>query len=377
MLPEFRVASLRRGGCAAFGHSHTSICSTGADELSQGASPFLRKGPEISVCMPVSRDTEFFRKALTSVLEQTREDFELIVSDDSGGKLARYVASVNDKRIIYTFNASPLGFAANHCLVLSRARGKYVAILHDDDVWEPQYLLRASTVLEQHSDVGIVLAGAVETGPNGEPLGARRNTMRHGIQADPLSKFLHRDFMMLLPSLSVFRQEALRCNTRPWPDVIAADLTMYVDAVRAGWNVYYLDEPLVRYRIHPHQIGTNDLAHRHALVTVWNGYAFPDRRHEALRRKRVSEALVERAGAYLRLNASANVRDDLLLARRIDSRAVGLRWLVLLTLSFCPIAIPTAIALWSRLQLALGGQRQRAKKAALRSLSRSYGGQNS
>jgi glycosyltransferase involved in cell wall biosynthesis len=299
--------------------------------------------PKVSVCMPVSRDGAWFRAALRSVLNQTEKDIDIIVSDDSGGSLAAFVASCRDERIRYLANPAALGFSGNHCRALSAAHGEFVAFLHDDDLWEPNYLQLASDVLGREASLGIVLAGAIEIDADDRGLGPRPARMRAGKQADPLSLFLARDFMMLLPSLSLFRSEALKVNARPWPDVIAADLTMYVDAVRAGWGVYYLERPLVRYRTHPGQIGTNDLAHRHALVTVWTSYTFMGRRHERLRRRRVAEALVARAGAHLRIGNANNSRNDLILALRTDAAAFRPRWALLLVLTIFPsLAAPLA-----------------------------------
>jgi len=286
--------------------------------------------PKVSVCMPASRNTPWFRQALFSVMAQSFSDIEILITDDSGGDLAEVADSLGDSRIRYFSNPSRLGFAANHCRGLDLATGDYVALLHDDDAWEPDYLAQAAAVLDQNPEVGMVLCGAVEIDAHNIPLGVRPARMEPGIQTDPLRLFLLPDFMLMLPSLALFRRAALETNRRPWPDVNAADVTLFVDVACSHWKVYYLEKPLVRYRIHEHQISTDDFAHRHALVTVWSGYKFSEERFEIQRKQRLSKSLIGRAGALLRRQDYSGARRDLAEARRISpDSAYRLRWWVL------------------------------------------------
>jgi glycosyltransferase involved in cell wall biosynthesis len=297
--------------------------------------------------MPASRAHTWFRAALGSVLAQTERDFEVIVTDDSGGSLREVVDAFGDPRIRYHSNPVALGFARNHCRAIDEARGEYITFLHDDDMWEPEFLAETSAVMDRHPEVGYVLTAAMEMDENDKELCLRPMPMRNGIQEDPLSHILAPRFMMLLPSLSMFRGTALADNPRPWPDVIAADVTMYLDLVCAGWKIYHLDRALIRYRVHKSQIGNDALAHRHAVVTVWERYSFSQPEYEAKRRERLSNGLVARAGAHLRRYEVEEARQDLLRARQIMPSVVGSRWLLMRGLSSLPGAINIAQKVWA------------------------------
>lgn len=288
-----------------------------------------RGRPKVSVCMPAHRNSKWFQQALRSVLAQTMADIEIIVTDDSGGELRPVVESFADSRLSYYPNPARLGFSGNHCRAIELTTGEYVAFLHDDDQWEADYLSKAVAVLDANPDVGLVLCGAVEIDGDGRVLGERPPHMDPGIQNDPIAKFTFPGFMMMLPSVSLFRRAALESNKRPWPDVIAADGTMFIDVAIAGWRIYYFAQPLVRYRVHAQQIGTDDMAHRHALVTVWSGYRFEDGRLELLRKKVLAQSLVARAGAHLRRQNYAAASADLLDAKQIDPAVVNGRWRML------------------------------------------------
>ncbi|MEH3052924.1 MAG: glycosyltransferase family 2 protein, partial [Patulibacter minatonensis] len=94
----------------------------------------------MSVAMPAHRDSAYFRAALASVLAQTHADLEVIVGDDSGGELRAAVEAAGDPRVRYLAWKQRLGFAGNHAATLDLARGRYLAVLHDDDAWQPDYL---------------------------------------------------------------------------------------------------------------------------------------------------------------------------------------------------------------------------------------------
>lgn len=305
--------------------------------------------PSVSVCMPCSRDREWLRTAIRSVLDQSFQDFEIVLTDDTGGALRGMIESFRDARIRHLPNPNRLGMAGNHCRAIGEARGKYVAFLHDDDAWEKDFLKKTCAVLDETPEVGLVLAGANEIDANDKFLCRRPTVLEGGLQADPLPQFLARDFMMMLPSLSLFRKTALERNPRPWLNVITAEVTMYIDLLNAGWKLYYLDEPLVRYRVHKNQIGANDLAHRHGLVTIWRSYHFADERLEDLRKKRLSSALLARAAALVRRRRLRKARNDLIQACRAWPNIVRGKWAAIFWVTFFPVAIPFAEKIWGQL----------------------------
>lgn len=297
------------------------------------------KLPKVSVCMPASRNIPWFQRALRSVLTQSLRDIEIIITDDSGGELGAVVEGFADSRIRYCPNPTRLGFSGNHCRAIELTTGDYVAFLHDDDEWETDYLASTSDVLKKDPEVGLVLCGTQEVDGLDNALGLRPARMKPGLQPDPLGNFLRPDFMMMLPSAALFRREALKSNKRPWPDVVAADATMFIDLACGNWKVYYIARPLVRYRIHDHQISTGDLDMRHALVTVWSGYKFSEDHFELMRKKILAQCLIARAGAWLRRGKIHAARQDLIEARRVNAGTSRIRRLVLRTTTTAPFLL--------------------------------------
>lgn len=93
--------------------------------------------PFVSVIITTFNRPVFLREAITSVLRQNFDNFELIIIDDCspGLETPKAIESFNDKRIKYIKNQINLGGTTSLNNGLNTATGKYVAILDDDDVW--------------------------------------------------------------------------------------------------------------------------------------------------------------------------------------------------------------------------------------------------
>lgn len=117
--------------------------------------------PRVSIGLPVYNGERFVSEAIRSLLGQTYEDLELIVSDnassDRTGELCLDFAK-GDSRLRYHRNPENLGAAANYSRVFELARGEYFKWAAHDDVCCPEFVERCVAALD--ADPGIVLASA-------------------------------------------------------------------------------------------------------------------------------------------------------------------------------------------------------------------------
>src|SRR5438093_10311878 len=126
--------------------------------------------PKVSVCIPTYNRSSYLTRTVSSVLEQTVEDFELFVVDNaSDDDTSQVIAALKDKRIRYCRNESNLGMVGNWNRCVQLAQGEYVAILHDDDFWAEDYLARVVPLLDRHGNVGLVYSAAVVVDGDGKP----------------------------------------------------------------------------------------------------------------------------------------------------------------------------------------------------------------
>lgn len=83
---------------------------------------------------------KYIAEAIQSILEQTFEDFELIiVNDGSTDKTETIIKSFNDSRINYIYQEN-MGPSAAANTALRNAKGKYIALMSGDDVCYPNRL---------------------------------------------------------------------------------------------------------------------------------------------------------------------------------------------------------------------------------------------
>lgn len=94
--------------------------------------------PFFSVCIPTYNMAQFLPEAIDSVLSQTFEDFELLISDNcSKDNTEEVVREYKDKRMIYWKNDSNLEMFANLNKACQKAKGRFIKILTADNVMSP------------------------------------------------------------------------------------------------------------------------------------------------------------------------------------------------------------------------------------------------
>jgi glycosyltransferase involved in cell wall biosynthesis len=111
---------------------------------------------KVSIGLPVYNGENYLSKAIESILGQTYEDFELIISDngstDRTPEIAATYAQI-DRKIRYVRSDVNRGAAWNYNWVFALATGKYFKWAAHDDVIAPEYLKRCVEVLDHEADV--------------------------------------------------------------------------------------------------------------------------------------------------------------------------------------------------------------------------------
>lgn len=222
--------------------------------------PDRKAEPLVSVILTVYNRLAFFDDALRSVEAQTFQDYEIIVADDSGCGAARAASlASNDPRVRYTANPASVGVALSLRAALAEARGKYIAILNDDDLWEPSFLARLVPPLDADPHRVLAFCDHAIMGVDGriDEAASRRNSERFGRSrlpegdiADPMG-FVLRENGVPLAMGTLFRAAALSPE-RLVPDVAGAyDLWISSLMAASGGAFYYVPTRLTRYRVHP------------------------------------------------------------------------------------------------------------------------------
>jgi len=205
--------------------------------------------PKVSVIMASYNHEKYVGQAIRSVLEQTYQDFEMVVTDDgSSDHTADEIAKFADPRIkLSRFPKNRGQFAAtNHCL--RQAAGEYIAVLNSDDVFLPAKLERQVRFLDEHPDLGAVFCQARTIDEQGEVVRGKRSfLLENKSRCGWLNRFFYKDTRLCHPSVLIRKQ----CH-----DVVGryderyAQLADYDLWVRLclKYDIFVLPEELVAFR---------------------------------------------------------------------------------------------------------------------------------
>jgi len=302
------------------------------------------KSPLVSICIPAYARPAELGEAIASVISQSYGDLEVLVGDDSGG-LDTVVAKAGDPRVVYIRNEQRLGMARNYNALLDRARGRYIGILDDDDRLLPTFVERVVERFEQDPELGVVFTdhlfdegGRLRPRQCAVPGGRHDDFLRVQLTARPVHC-----------SASLYRRDVWE-RIRPLPDLIWADIVMQTRAAEEGYSFFYVDEPLMIYRVHPGGLSRQAAIFRDHAVAAWELFNFTDPECERLRLERMARALCGRAAHHLKTGSLGEARADAERARSIAEWEPTVRERLITFLACHARSGASAAWLWARVK---------------------------
>lgn len=233
----------------------------------------LNKKPFFSVVLPTLNRAEYLSFAIESVLNQTFEDLELIVSNNSStDNTEQIVKSFSDKRIRYVKTDEILPMDESWEFAIDQAAGEYVTFIGDDDAHSSIYLESLKKVIDEH-DAQIVSTRMADyhyqnsDGYNPESLTTppfsnkllvydsqkliKDIYINAGLcEGNPSGKYQIPQSINTAYHRSVFSKIKSSLG-RICPKILAGDFYLAVTANNFAEKYYYLDAPLSFHGISP------------------------------------------------------------------------------------------------------------------------------
>lgn len=132
------------------------------------------KQEKIDILMAVyNSNINFLTKQIDSILNQTYQNINLIISDDSSTNtdvkrvLEEYASK--DNRIILYFQEKNLGYLKNFELLLTKSSSEYICFADQDDIWYENKVEKCINVLKE-KDVDLVYSDCKQIDENGQVL---------------------------------------------------------------------------------------------------------------------------------------------------------------------------------------------------------------
>lgn len=113
--------------------------------------------PKVTIIMPVYNGAKTLERAVSSILNQTYHNWQLLILDDGSTDQTLEVANrFQDMRVQVLTDGQHKGIAARLNQAVSLATGKYIARMDSDDFSYPERLSKQVQFLETHLSVDLV-----------------------------------------------------------------------------------------------------------------------------------------------------------------------------------------------------------------------------
>lgn len=125
-----------------------------------------------TVIIPLHNKQRYIKKCLTSVLQQSFSEFELLIVDDASSDESLKVAqSISDRRVRILSRSSPGfgGYAARN-FGASHARSEWLTFLDADDYWLPHHLENIKAAILTNPKVPLFFTGFEKRGKKKEKI---------------------------------------------------------------------------------------------------------------------------------------------------------------------------------------------------------------
>lgn len=209
--------------------------------------------PKVSVLTPLyNTNPKFLKEMIESILNQTFNDFEFILLNDSPSnkEIKDIVLSYNDNRIIYVENEENLGISKSRNKLLELAKGEYIAIFDHDDISLPQRLEKQVEFLDKNPKIGVVGSNIIKYSNNKKSNNPENNL---DIKINLVARGC-----IILHSTVMIRKSILTKNNIQWDEQYSPceDYMLFANLIDKTM-FYNIQEPLLIYRDHENNTSHN------------------------------------------------------------------------------------------------------------------------
>jgi glycosyltransferase involved in cell wall biosynthesis len=236
----------------------------------------FKKSPLVSVCIPTYNGEDYILEALQSVVNQSYDNLEILISDDNSSDntiklVSDFIDSHSDKSM-KLFTHERFGLVQNWNFCISQAKGKYIKFLFQDDLIAECAIEKMVCLAEQDSEIGLIFSprevfieeesmknifslqlfnGVQEIHTKWTCL----KPIQHGYEllSDPCMLDTFGENKIGEPSTTLIRKESFNAV-----GLFDASLCHVVDTdmwyrIMSKYKIGFINEPLSKFRIHSKQ----------------------------------------------------------------------------------------------------------------------------
>lgn len=215
----------------------------------------------ISVVIPTNNRISFLKQSLSSVLNQTYKDIQIIIKDSSSNADVKdYCSTLSDPRVSYIWcDSKNIIDSWNDCVTLGNTR--YVSIFHDDDIMHPEFIEKSVKNLEQYPSAGMSYTQANKVNINLDYISiwSDLNPGEGLIKGNDYLRFTIENGCCVTIAPSVVIRKSAYESIGPFANEICFNSFDFNYWIRMAnnYDICFIEEVLVYYRIHEGQMSQN------------------------------------------------------------------------------------------------------------------------
>jgi glycosyltransferase involved in cell wall biosynthesis len=286
--------------------------------------------PKVSVIVPTYNRAHFLAEAIQSVLDQTFQDFEVMVVDDgSTDNTKEVVDRFQDPRIKYIYRRNR-GLSAARNTGIKASIGEYIALLDSDDIWLPQNLELNVKLLDSRPDIALVCSDLYEfnndTGATIRRLWRNRSgrywrELQDGTR-QPLTEYLSGRASLRIVTVIMRRQVFDEAGYFDEALQAFEDFDMYVRIFQRFSSIGIINMPLVRVRKHRAHLSRDyDKVHTSMLIginKIINSNSLSKEHIRFIRRRKLAAVYCDSGWVKIARGEVAIGRERLIAAIRVN-----------------------------------------------------------
>jgi glycosyltransferase involved in cell wall biosynthesis len=225
--------------------------------------------PVVTVIMPAYGVAKYIGAALDSVLNQTFTDYEIIVVNDGAPDTEELEVVLAPYRegIVYIKHENR-GLSEARNTAIRAARGRYLALLDPDDLWEPEYLAVQVGILENDPTLDAVYPNALLFG---ETLNAGKTYMEISpSEGEVTFESLITEQCQVAIFVTARTETVIRAGLFDPLIRTSGDFDLWVRMAKQGARISYTREVLARRRCRPDALSANHVALYEDILRVLN-----------------------------------------------------------------------------------------------------------
>ena len=225
----------------------------------------INNQPLISIVMATYNGARFLQEQLDSLFQQTYSNIEIVIVDDCSSdntiEILKQNIIKNNNLFLYC-NEKNLGYQKNFEKGVLLAKGEYIALCDQDDIWYPQ---KIEVLLKDIGNFSIAYCDSEIIDTNNKEIGIRLSQQRN--MKNFISPLMY-IYGTASPSHAMLIKQEIIKNAIPFPTLIPHDYWLgFIASLKHGTK--FVSQVLVKYREHENNvtiptINKKDSLHRRA-----------------------------------------------------------------------------------------------------------------